>query len=66
MSVVHCRRLNRLRQVCHRIPDPTEAIRDHRSGKGLRNGSEANAVIDNFNGLSEDDKQDLLNFLRSL
>jgi hypothetical protein len=28
--------------------------------------SEANTVIDNFNKLSERDKQDLLNFLRSL
>jgi CxxC motif-containing protein (DUF1111 family) len=29
-------------------------------------GSEANAVIDNFNKLSPSDKQDILNFLRSL
>jgi hypothetical protein len=28
--------------------------------------SEANAVVDNFNRLSERQKQDLLNFLRSL
>ena len=29
-------------------------------------GSEANKVIDNFNGLSKNQKQDILNFLRSL
>jgi CxxC motif-containing protein (DUF1111 family) len=28
--------------------------------------SEANAVVDRFNALSEDDKQAMLNFLRSL
>ncbi|MGH6801465.1 MAG: hypothetical protein ACRECZ_08635, partial [Methylocella sp.] len=28
--------------------------------------SEANAVVDKYNGLSDNDKQDLLNFLRSL
>jgi CxxC motif-containing protein (DUF1111 family) len=38
-----------------------EAIREHQS-----TGSEANAVITNFNRLSEFQKQDLLNFLRSL
>jgi CxxC motif-containing protein (DUF1111 family) len=37
------------------------AIEDHAS-----QGSEANAVISIFNGLSESQKQDLLNFLRSL
>jgi CxxC motif-containing protein (DUF1111 family) len=37
------------------------AIREHSS-----NGSEANAVISNFNNLSEGRKQDILNFLRSL
>jgi len=37
------------------------AIRSHQSL-----GSEANGVIANFNGLSEGQKQDLLNFLRSL
>jgi mono/diheme cytochrome c family protein len=37
------------------------AIREHKS-----TGSEANAVVDNFNALSEQKKQDLLNFLRSL
>ncbi|HEY1468673.1 MAG TPA: di-heme oxidoredictase family protein [Candidatus Acidoferrum sp.] len=37
------------------------AIEQHASS-----GSEANAVISNFNGLSTQQKQDLLNFLRSL
>jgi hypothetical protein len=37
------------------------AIREHSS-----NGSEANGVISGFNNLREGDKQDLLNFLRSL
>jgi len=48
-----------------RTTDLLEAIRLHRSGNG-RNGSEANPVIDNFAALGENDKQDLLNFLRSL
>ena len=38
-----------------------DAIREHRS-----DGSEANSVIGNFNGLRESRKQDVLNFLRSL
>ena len=37
------------------------AIRAHSSS-----GSEANGVVGNFNALSEGQKQDLLNFLRSL
>ena len=37
------------------------AIQSHSS-----TGSEANAVIANFNALSVSDKQDILNFLRSL
>jgi CxxC motif-containing protein (DUF1111 family) len=37
------------------------AIQAHRSS-----GSEANTIINNFNALSETNKQDLLNFLRSL
>jgi CxxC motif-containing protein (DUF1111 family) len=43
------------------------AIRAHQSG-GARSGdlSEASAVVDRFNQLTEGDKQDLLNFLRSL
>ena len=50
-----------------RTNDLLEAIRAHGSAGNLKFGpSEANAVIDRFNGLGEGDKQDLLNFLRSL
>jgi len=44
-----------------RSDDLKDAIREHAS-----TGSEANQVISKFNGLSEFQKQDLLNFLRSL
>jgi CxxC motif-containing protein (DUF1111 family) len=44
-----------------RTTDLVAAIRAHQSS-----GSEANGVIRNFNALSEAQKQDLLNFLRSL
>jgi CxxC motif-containing protein (DUF1111 family) len=44
-----------------RTSDLLRTIREHSS-----NGSEANGVISKFNNLREDDKQDLLNFLRSL
>jgi CxxC motif-containing protein (DUF1111 family) len=44
-----------------RTSDLLAAIRAHRSMF-----SEANSVIDNFNNLTENQKQDLLNFLRSL
>jgi CxxC motif-containing protein (DUF1111 family) len=44
-----------------RTSDLMQAIEDHASP-----GSEANVVIRSFNGLSESQKQDLLNFLRSL
>jgi CxxC motif-containing protein (DUF1111 family) len=44
-----------------RTADLLAAIRAHMSL-----GSEANGVILNFNHLSEPDKQDVLNFLRSL
>ena len=44
-----------------RTSDLLQAIEDHASP-----GSEANAIIRNFNGLTESQKQDLLNFLRSL
>jgi len=44
-----------------RTDDLKDAVREHAS-----TGSEANAVISRFNGLSEFQKQDLLNFLRSL
>jgi len=44
-----------------RTTDIKQAILDHSSS-----GSEANTVIINFNALTETQKQDLLNFLRSL
>jgi len=44
-----------------RTADLLRAIREHSS-----NGSEANGVISRFKNLREGDKQDLLNFLRSL
>jgi len=50
-----------------RTDDLIEAIRAHRSDGNSKFGpSEANAVIDKFNRLDENEKQDLLNFLRSL
>lgn len=53
-----------------RSSDLVEAIRAHRSyGKGGRmrqSGSEANAVVNNYDALPEIGKQYLLNFLRSL
>jgi len=50
-----------------RTTDLIEAIRAHASGGNSRFGpSEANGVINNFNALPENAKQDLLNFLRSL
>jgi CxxC motif-containing protein (DUF1111 family) len=50
-----------------RTSDLLEAIQAHKSGPSPRfQASEANAVINNFNNLSEGRKQDLLNFLRSL
>ena len=43
------------------------AIQAHQSGSARsRDASEANAVIDNFNTLSDTQEQNLLNFLRSL
>ena len=44
-----------------RTSDLLEAIREHQS-----DGSEANSVIDKFNSLREDTKQDILNFMSSL
>lgn len=44
-----------------RTKDLVDAIEEHAS-----QGSEANEVIENFNGLSREQQQDLLNFLRSL
>jgi CxxC motif-containing protein (DUF1111 family) len=50
-----------------RTSDLIGAIRAHRSIGNARFGpSEANQVIDKFNRLDEHEKQDLLNFLRSL
>ena len=50
-----------------RTKDLLVAIRAHASaGAGLVPASEANQVVANFNGLSEIDKQNVLNFLRSL
>jgi CxxC motif-containing protein (DUF1111 family) len=50
-----------------RTTDLVNAIQAHASQGNQKFGpSEANRVIDNFNSLRESDKQDLLNFLRSL
>jgi len=57
-----------------RTSDLVEAIREHSSRENMHRRlgnrkfkpSEANAVIDNFNRLGENEKQDVLNFLRSL
>jgi CxxC motif-containing protein (DUF1111 family) len=44
-----------------RTSNMVEAIEDHRSS-----GSEANKVIENFNRLTAQEQQDMINFLRSL
>jgi len=50
-----------------RTKDLLKAIQAHQSGSFLtRDASEANAVIAKFNSLTESQKQDILNFLRSL
>jgi CxxC motif-containing protein (DUF1111 family) len=50
-----------------RTTDLIQAIQAHRSWlDATYKASEANAVVGNFNSLSERQKQDLLNFLRSL
>jgi CxxC motif-containing protein (DUF1111 family) len=50
-----------------RTSDLLEAIRAHASGPGGKfPASEANGVVSAYNRLSEQQKQDLLNFLRSL
>ena len=50
-----------------RTRDLLEAIRAHQSGSSNHgNASEANRVIHYFNNLQESQKQDILNFLRSL
>jgi CxxC motif-containing protein (DUF1111 family) len=48
-----------------RTSDLLAAIEAHAAG-GADATSEANTVIHNFNGLSTQQKQDILNFLRSL
>ena len=55
-----------------RTSDLMQAIQAHQSDAGIGAGglfyqaSEANQVIDNFNALSKNDKQSILDFLRSL
>lgn len=50
-----------------RTDDLLVAIQDHKSGGNRQFGpSEANKVVDRFNRLRESQKQDVLNFLRSL
>jgi CxxC motif-containing protein (DUF1111 family) len=50
-----------------RTTDLLQAIQAHKSaGNSKYPASEANAVVDRFNGFRESDKQDLVNFLRSL
>jgi CxxC motif-containing protein (DUF1111 family) len=50
-----------------RTDDLQAAIQAHQSGSARTgDASEANAVVNNFNNLSERQKQDILNFLRSL
>jgi CxxC motif-containing protein (DUF1111 family) len=49
-----------------RTKDLVVAIQEHRGGKGPKLESEANEVVKRYDRLSEKDKQDLLNFMRSL
>jgi hypothetical protein len=42
-----------------------KAIEEHRGGRD-GDASEANSVVEQYNKLPEKEKQDLLNFLRSL
>lgn len=50
-----------------RTSDIVQAVEDHYClGNAQYPNSEANAVINAFNGLSPDNQQDLINFLRSL
>jgi len=48
-----------------RTSDLLQAIEAHANG-GAGGASEAQQVIGNFNALSTNNKQDILNFLRSL
>jgi CxxC motif-containing protein (DUF1111 family) len=49
-----------------RTKDLVVAIQEHRGGSGPKLASEANEVVKMFDRLSKKEKQDLLNFLRSL
>ena len=50
-----------------RTKDLVSAIEAHYSpGPSSRDGSEANAVVQKYEKLTDDHKQDMLNFLRSL
>jgi CxxC motif-containing protein (DUF1111 family) len=50
-----------------RTTDLLQAIQAHKSvGNSRYPASEANAVVDRFNNLRESEKQDRVNFLRSL
>jgi CxxC motif-containing protein (DUF1111 family) len=50
-----------------RSNDLVDTINQHASGSQRQgNASEANGVVNSFNNLSERQKQDILNFLRSL
>jgi CxxC motif-containing protein (DUF1111 family) len=49
-----------------RTSDLKVALQEHRGGNGPKLASEANEVVKQFEKLSEKNKQDLLNFLRSL
>jgi CxxC motif-containing protein (DUF1111 family) len=49
-----------------RTSDLVQAIEEHRGYDSDKNASEANAVVEQYNKLPETEKQDLLNFLRSL
>src|SRR5213594_1658656 len=50
-----------------RTSDLLQAIQAHQSGSpSTGDASEANAIVDRFNALPEPQKQDLVNFLRSL
>jgi CxxC motif-containing protein (DUF1111 family) len=48
-----------------RTSDLVKAIEEHRGGRDA-DASEANSVVEQYNKLPEKEKQDLLNFLRSL
>jgi CxxC motif-containing protein (DUF1111 family) len=47
-------------------PCPLRPTTNHRAASSEACGSEADVVIDNFNALTKEQRQDILNFLRSL